>query len=193
MIRFLPFLVALAFCAPAHGAAEIRPEPVIVEAEIAASQGEAWRSLISREGAVSFFGPDARIEPVIGGAYEIYFLPDNPPGLRGTEGVRILAMEDGKRLLIGWNAPVPFGPLRPQETVVEFTLSPRPPDRTLITVTHSAWGRGPEWQRLRDYFASAWPAVLGRLQYRFDIGPVDWTNPPDGAAYFRPSESGRAE
>lgn len=167
-------------------AAEPMPEPVILEAEIAAPPAAVWRALSSREGVRSFFAAEARIEPRIGGAYEIYFIPGNPPGLRGTEQVRILAMEPPRRLLVSWNAPIQFGDLRRQQTAVEFELAPAARG-TRLTLTHFGWGRGAAWQKVRDYFGQAWPYVLGQLQYRFDHGPIDWKRPPDGKAYFKPA------
>lgn len=176
-------LVAALFAGPSQ--AGDRPPPLVIEAEIEAPADQVWRALTTAEGATGFFAPHARVEPEIGGAYEIYFLPANAPGLRGSEGVRILAMEAPRRFLIGWNAPPSFGPLREQQTVVEFELTPLAGGRTLLTLSHGGWGRGPGWTRVRDYFAAAWPVVLGRRQYRFDREPVDWQRPPDGAAWFR--------
>ena len=179
-------LAAFLFAALPVSAAEPPPAPVVIEAEVTGTPEEVWKALATPEGVRSFFAAEAWVEPNIGGAYEIYFLPANPPGLRGTEHVRILAMEPPSRLLVGWNAPAAFGALRPQQTVVEFDLVPAGRG-TRLRLTHSGWGRGPGWQSVRDYFEKAWPSVLGRLQYRFDHGPIDWNRPPDGAAYFRPA------
>jgi uncharacterized protein YndB with AHSA1/START domain len=164
-----------------------RPEPVILSAEVKAEPAELWEVLTTPAGVRSFFAAGAKVEPRIGGAYEMYFLPDNLPGLRGGEGVRILAMEAPHRFLITWNAPPAYGALRAQQTIVEFELLPVRSGGTRITLTHSGWGRTRGWQQVRDYFASAWKTVLGRLQYRFDEGPVDWHAAPDGKAYFRPA------
>ena len=179
-------VVAATFAHPA-AAEERPPAPVVFRLEVSAPPAAVWDALTTEAGAGSFFAPAAAIEPRIGGAYEIYFDPGEAPGRRGTEGVRILAMEEPNRLMVGWNSPVRFGALREQQTVVEFALEPLGADRTLLTATHSGWGRGAAWERIRGFFASAWPLVLGRLQYRFDHGPIDWNGPPDGIEYFRPA------
>ena len=185
-MKILLVLLAASCFAPASAQAEsLAPEPVRLAAEIDAVPAQVWQALTTREGVLGFFAGEARVEARIGGAYELYFLRDNPPGLRGSENVRILAMEAPGRLLVSWNAPPIFGPLRDQQTVVEFQLSPASGGRTFVAITHFGWGRGPAWQAVRDYFATAGPVVLGRLQYRFERGPVDWRNPPDGASYFR--------
>ena len=61
-------------------------------------------------------------------------------------------------------------------------------DSTRVELRHSLWGDGQNWTDVREYFAGAWPVVLKRLQYRFDHGPIDWDNPPDGLMY-----SGRSD
>jgi uncharacterized protein YndB with AHSA1/START domain len=185
-MRLLALSAAVLFSAAPVAAADPRPEPVVLEGDVAAPPAEVWRALTSPRGVRSFFAAQAKVEPMIGGAYEIYFIPTNPPGLRGTENVRILAMEPPRRLLISWNAPTAFGDLRTQQTTVEFELAPAARG-TRLTLTHFGWGRGARWQKVRDYFAGAWPYVLGQLQYRFDHGPIDWKRPPDGAAYFKPA------
>jgi uncharacterized protein YndB with AHSA1/START domain len=162
--------------------------PIVLRAEVAAPPEQVWQALTTEAGARSFFAPDAWIEARIDGAYELYFMPENPPGLRGGEGNRILAIEPARRLLVSWNAPPQFGPLRGQHTVFEYELEPLPGGRTLVTGTQSGWGQGAEWAKVRDYFVRAWPIVLGDLQYRFKRGPVDWSRAPIGAAYFRPAD-----
>ena len=169
------------------------PAPVVLRAEIAAPPAAVWHALTSEAGVRGFFASAARIEPRIDGAYEMYFLRRNPPGLRGGEGNRLLALERNRRLLASWNAPPSFGALRGQHTIVEFDLTPLAGGRTLVTATHSGWGSGTGWRAVRDYFAAAWQVVLGRLQYRFDHGPVDWRNAPDGGAYFHPAREDLAE
>jgi len=36
-----------------------------------------------------------------------------------------------------------------------------------------------KWDEAFEYFQIAWAkVVLPRLKYRFEVGPIDWTNPP---------------
>lgn len=162
-----------------------KPEPIILQAMVEAPPARVWQALTTPEGVHSFFSEQALVEPKIGGAYEMYFAPENPVGFKGTEGVRILAMEEPSRFFISWNAPRSYPQYRDQKTVVEFELEPVGESRTLVRLTHSGWGRGPGWGQVRDYFGNAWKVILGRLQYRFDKGPVNWKDTPDGAAYFK--------
>ena len=45
---------------------------------ISASLPDVWHAWTTEEGAETFFGPNANIDPTLGGHYEIYFAPDQP-------------------------------------------------------------------------------------------------------------------
>ena len=49
------------------------------------------------------------------------------------------------------------------------------PKQTRVTLTHTGWGDGGEWDKAYDYFDRAWGTVLENLQRRFDTGPRDWS------------------
>lgn len=50
---------------------------------------------------------------------------------------------------------------------------------SLVTLIHTGWGEGGEWDDAFTYFERAWgDIVLHRLQHRFENGPVDWSDPP---------------
>ena len=54
--------------------------------EIAATLDDAWAAWTTRDGIVSFFAPDAKIEPRVGGAFEVYIDPGagTPPTSTST-------------------------------------------------------------------------------------------------------------
>jgi PTH1 family peptidyl-tRNA hydrolase len=137
---------------------------------------DVWEAWTTAEGARTFFGPDARIELRPGGAYEIYFDPDGPEGDRGSEGCKVLAYRKPQFLVFSWNAPPEIPSLRKgkAKTRVEVRLEPAG-DRTDVSLTHSGWGTGADWDENFAYFERAWDVVLGRLKGRFDEGPFDWS------------------
>jgi hypothetical protein len=97
--------------------------------------------------------------------------------------MRILQWEPLRRLAFTWNAPPHVPSIRGQRTIVVVTFAPIGADRTRVTLAHSAWGDGPEWDRAYDYFARAWPqVVLPRLARRFASGPIDWSDAPAARA-----------
>ena len=181
-------LAALALSlAMVNGAAAERLEPIIYEAALPVSVDEAWAFWTTKEGLESFFAPEAIIEPEVLGEFSIHFFPGNAPGTRGAEGMRILAIEPGDRLLFTWNAPPHLPRTRAQLATVEVTFDALSDDETMVTLTHGTFGRHEEWAQTRAYFERAWQVVLGRLQYAAANGPLDWDNIPE-APYAAPSQ-----
>ena len=47
---------------------------------------------------------------------------------------------------------------------------------TRVTLHHTGWGDGGEWDKAYAYLDCAWLNVLRNLKKRFDTGPIDWTD-----------------
>jgi uncharacterized protein YndB with AHSA1/START domain len=157
---------------------ELRKEIVV-----AAPVGEVWRAWTTSEGVVAFFAPEARIEPRVGGAYELYFMTDAPAGSRGSEGCTVLAIEPERRLAVSWNFPPSIPAIRDERTRVEIELEPVPGAGTRVRMLQTEWREGEDWDLGYAYFDRAWGLVMARLERRFELGPIDWSDPwvPDGA------------
>jgi len=152
---------------------------VTAEVTIPAGLSAVWNAWTTEAGARTFFAPACRIELRVGGAYEMYFDLQARPGERGGEGVQILAFQTEKMLSFTWNAPPELPSVRHQHTHVVVRMAALSGDSTHVGLVHDGWGEGGEWDQAFEYFASAWSkVVLPRLQYRFAVGPVDWSRPP---------------
>ena len=146
---------------------------------VEASLDQVWAAWTTEEGVRTFFAPDARIRLEVGGPYELYFDLQAEPGSRGAEGVQILALQPKTMLAFTWNAPPHLDQVRGQWTHVVVRLRRLEANRTEVTLFHDGWGKGGQWEQAFDYFQRAWKqVVLPRLRYRFDVGPVDWEEPP---------------
>jgi uncharacterized protein YndB with AHSA1/START domain len=157
------------------------PERTIRETiAIQATLDQVWDAWTTETGIKSFFAPACNVALHLNGPYEIYFNPDAEQGKRGGEGNTILAFQPKTMLAFTWNAPPHLPAVRDQRTHVLIRLRELPDGRTSITLTHSGWGRGGEWDQAFRYFSRAWAdVVLPRLAYRFSVGPIDWKNPPE--------------
>jgi PTH1 family peptidyl-tRNA hydrolase len=161
-------------------AAEDKPSPparaIRKSVAVSASVEDVWEAWATPAGARTFFAPDARIELRPGGSYEIYFNPDEQEGLRGSEGCKVLAYRRPQFLVFSWNAPPEFPSARNSraKTRVEVRLEPAG-DRTEVTLTHSGWRTGDDWDEVFRYFERAWDVVLDHLKRRFEEGPIDWS------------------
>ncbi len=144
------------------------------EVEVNASIADVWHAWTTTDGVKTFFSPYANVELGVGGPFEIYFLPDQPYGSRGSENCKILAYLPEKMLSFEWNGPPQFGQLRYIKTQVNILFEEIEPGKVKLDFTHHGWGTGEDWDKLYEYFDSAWGYVLGNFKKRFDEGPLDW-------------------
>jgi uncharacterized protein YndB with AHSA1/START domain len=146
---------------------------VVVDAPIE----DVWAAWTTEQGIKSFFAPACNVELRPDGPYEIFFIPDAEPGMRGADDMRVLAFQRPAMLSFTWNAPPSLPNVRGQRTHVVVRLSTAGDRRTRVRLTHDGWGEGGEWDRAFEYFDRAWnDVVLPRLTERFRSGPVDWSD-----------------
>ena len=145
------------------------------EVVVKATLDQAWAAWTTREGITSFFAPDAKIEPRVGGSFQIYMDPGGAPGMKGADDMHYMALQPKKMLSFDWNAPPSLPEARAQRTFVIVRFFPVDDSSTRITLHHTGWGDGGEWDKTYAYFDRAWGAVLGNMKKRFDAGPQDWT------------------
>ncbi len=142
---------------------------------VAASLDQTWDAWTTREGIISFFAPDARIEPKVGGAFQVYINPLAEPGMKGADDMRFMALQPKQMLSFDWNAPPHLPAARQQRTFVVVRFAPVGEKETRVSLHHTGWGEGGEWDKTFAYFDRAWDNVLANLKKRFESGPQDWT------------------
>lgn len=168
------FLLTLCSALPT-GPAAATERAIDKEVIVQATLDEAWAAWTTREGIGSFFAPEAEIEARVDGAFHIHFDPTAPPGMKGADEMRIMALQPKKMISFDWNAPPSLPEVRPQRTFVVVRLEPLGERETRVSLHHTGWGDGGEWDKAYAYFDRAWAHVLANLKKRFESGPVDWT------------------
>lgn len=141
--------------------------PIVVEVTIAADARTAFHALATEEGLEAWLARKSLIDLRVGGAYEIYFAPDERPGLRGSEGCQILAYVPDEMLAVSWNAPPDFPTAREKRAWAVFSFAPTSDGHTKVKVTHLGLGTDGEWPRVRTYFERAWAGFLKELAAHF--------------------------
>lgn len=175
-VRMAALLTAACALLWATGGAGAVERAIDKEVVIAATLDQAWDAWTTREGVVSFFAPDARIEPRPGGAFQIHFNPLAEPGMKGADSMRFMALQPKRMLSFDWNAPPHLPQVRGQFTFVVVRFEPAGDKETRVTLHHTGWGQGGEWDQAYAYFDRAWATVLANLRKRFETGPIDWTD-----------------
>jgi uncharacterized protein YndB with AHSA1/START domain len=183
MTRWITPVLLLALAGPALALEKAIEKAVLVQATL----DQAWDAWTTREGIVSFFAPDAQIEPRVGGAFHIHFDPGAPAGAKGADDTRFMALQPKQMISFDWNAPPSLPLARQQRTFVVVRFAAVDDKTTRVTLHHTGWGEGGEWDKAHAYFDRAWGGVLGNLKKRFEQGPTDW------APWLRQLEAFRAQ
>lgn len=170
-MRPIIFAALLLSAASGHAAERAIDKEVLVAAPIEA----VWQSWTTTAGIESFFSPEAEIDARIGGAFHVHIDPYAAPGMKGADDMRFMALQPPKMLSFDWNAPPSLPEARQQRTFVIVRLADVDGKSTRVTLHHTGWGDGGEWDKTYAYFDKAWGAVLGNLQKRYESGPIDWT------------------
>jgi len=129
-----------------------------------ASIEELWHRWTTNEGVKSFFAPQCEVQLSIGGKYEMYFLLDNPKGLQGSEGCKVLSFLPNQMLSFSWNAPPEYEKVRGKHTWVVLMFNRVEDNLTNLELYHLGWQRGNQWDSVYKYFETAWDVVFQRLE-----------------------------
>jgi len=161
-------LIVLAIALPAR--AQPLAADITVTRVINAPVEEVWKAWTTAAGIESFFAPKAaNVEPVPGGAFELWFGVNHPEGSRGSEGCLVHSVKPMEQLVFEWNAPPQLPAIRKLRTLVYLDFKPLPGNRTELTLRNFGYGDGPEWARSKAYFEKAWPEVLGSLEKKYAV------------------------
>ena len=126
-----------------------------------ASPAAVFSLWTTAEGVRRFFADEADIRLAVGGPYEIYFNPGAEPGLKGSEGARIIALETGKNLSFTWNAPPSLMHHRRAGFFSQVHLRFLPENGgTLVHLLNEGYPVGAEYNDVFAYFSHAWRDVL---------------------------------
>jgi len=126
-----------------------------------------WWAWTTSEGMASWWAKNSWIELRIGGPFELYFLLDNPRGLQGSEGCRILSYRPPEMLSFSWNFPPSLPEIRGEHTWIVLRFNPHGPEETQVSLDQLGWKEGPAWEAGWKYFDDAWESVLERFKTRF--------------------------
>ncbi len=69
------------------------PAPIDHDLLVPAPPEAVWEAWTTEAGLTGFFAPAVNLDLRVGGAFEILFYPDRPPGQRGAEGTWLMAIE----------------------------------------------------------------------------------------------------
>jgi len=144
---------------------KLSDKQIIISKTINRPFSAIWWQWSTSEGLKTFFGADNKMDLKIGGPFEIYFLTENPYGLKGSEGCKVISFVKEKQLTFTWNAPPQYPQIRNSSyhTWVVIDIEPLSKDSTKVTLTHAGWPEDNDWSPVFDYFTKAWSTVFDAL------------------------------
>lgn len=144
-------------------------DDLILEAVVPAPPAQVYAAWTVQAEVARWFCARCTVEPVVGGAFEMYFIADAPKGSRGSEGCTFLAIEPPNAVAFSWNFPPHLPTIRDARTRVDLSFVSHA-EGTALTLRQSGWGEGGEWPAGRAYFDAAWRRVLDALIGHFSPG-----------------------
>ncbi len=120
---------------------------------------EAW---IRPELIEQWLARRARIEPSMGGAYELFWDLRNP-AINSTAGCRIGHLVPNAELSFNWKGPEPYSAVMGDATKVFVRLEAQG-SKTLVRFVHTGWGNGALWEEARLWQARAWKQAMENLK-----------------------------
>lgn len=139
-----------------------------IERSYNTSCSRLWDAWVDPGQTSIWFAAHARIIPELGGAYELFWRPDNPQS-DSTLGCRITAIQKQRYLAFTWRGPDAFKevmnegnpPPQPTHVTVVFEDNER---STRIQVSHVGFGTGKRWEEAREWQKAAWNHCFDNLE-----------------------------
>ena len=129
---------------------------------IARPIGKVFEAWVKPELLEQWLARKARVEPSAGGAYELFWDPENL-GINSTQGCRISSIVLNAELSFNWKGPEPYSSVMGDATTV-FVRLERQGASTLLRFVHTGWGQGARWEEARLWQANAWRQAIDNLK-----------------------------
>ena len=139
-----------------------------VNAVVNCSVNTAFNYFIDNNLLSKWLAVTADVELIEGGKYELFWSPENlDPTNNSTYGCKVLAFERPHYLMFEWRGNADqkmfMNNVRPL-TMVTVLFTSLGEKKTKITLLHTGWRQGTEWEAAREHFIKAWAAALNQLE-----------------------------
>lgn len=142
-------------------------DPIIVQTSVLNTTPEkAFRFFTENKLLESWLTVKADVEPMSNGKYELFWNPGDPEN-NSTIGCKVLAVESPHFINFEWKGPKQFkhfmNDVQPL-TNVTVLFSDVGNHKTKVTLIHTGWRKGENWEQARKYFINAWTGAFQQLE-----------------------------
>ncbi|MCH4886165.1 SRPBCC domain-containing protein [Acidaminobacter sp. JC074] len=134
-----------------------------IQVNLPIKKEDAIRYFIEPELLKRWLCRDAIVNPVKGGAYELFWeLEDRNHNC--TQGCHLTSLTEDY-ISFTWKGPIEFEDIMNQEPLTHVVIMFHEKNNsTQVTLLHSGWQSSEKWQRARLYFKNAWGSALKSLR-----------------------------
>lgn len=152
-----------------HVTTSTDPKRLDFAVTVPAGIDQVWTAFTTSAGMTAWIAPQATVDPVPGGKWEVSFGPGTSTG-----GGTIVLVQPKSLLAISAMAPDQFPTVRRERTTAVFSFEPAGPNATTVRLAQTGWKQGDEWDKAFAYLADGNAQLLELLYHRFAVGPVAW-------------------
>lgn len=131
-----------------------------------------WYAWTISERVSEWFAPETFIEPEIGGAYGLYFIPENKTGMN-INGCKVIKLVAQRELHFTWKGPEQFADIMNQDnslTHVKVNFHEVNKSSTKVSVEHVGFKATENWLEAYKWHEMAWSGVLSSLKSALENG-----------------------
>ena len=140
------------------------PAPIKLKCRLGLPPQAAWYLWTDPERLQAWLCAGANVEPKVGGAYELFWDPEDPAH-NSTQGCTLIRWEPISRLSFTWRGPEPhLEPLMPAGSTTVDVRFVADGLGTVVYIEHAGWGEGEAWADAHDWQREAWNEALGGLR-----------------------------
>ena len=134
-----------------------------IQVNLPIKKDDAIRYFLEPELLKRWLCRDAIVNPVKGGAYELFWdLDDRSHNC--TLGCHLTALTEDY-MSFTWKGPIEFEEIMNKEPLTHVVVMFHEKNNTTqVTLLHSGWQSSEKWQRARLYFKNAWTGALKSLR-----------------------------
>lgn len=143
----------------------ITDKKIVIKKVVDLPIDRAYALWSTTKGTEELFQTKTDIELTPFGKYEIYFLVEAEPGLRGSENSKVLSFIPNEMISFTWSAPPSFPWVRNHsyQTHVVIRFDRISDCQTQVELYHHGWPEGNEWNQVFEYFTRAWEYVMTNM------------------------------
>jgi uncharacterized protein YndB with AHSA1/START domain len=137
-------------------------DPILIQVTVPLPIPMIYAAFVEPAQLAGWLCDEARVEPQVGGVYELGWREPPPFTSRG----RITQMTKDVDLTFTWEAPDQFADLmnRPQATTDVYLRLQDSPEGIDVTLEHRGWRSGEAWEEARSWHFHRWDDRLHRLK-----------------------------